>query len=129
MRNLLAATGAAVAFSFTFAGASPATAPVPSSMLRPAAANVLPTPVTVTMREFVLVLSRKTVPRGKVVFHLRNRGEIAHKFRIKGVTSARVAPGANLDFTVRFTAAGQYKYICPMPGHAKAGQRGTLTVK
>ena len=125
MRNLLAATGAAVAFSLTFAGVSPATAPVTPSM--PAAANV--TTVTVTMREYTFVLSRKAVPRGKVVFQLRNRGEIAHKFRIKGVTSVRVAPGANRVLRVTFTRAGKYKYVCPISGHAIAGQRGVLTVK
>jgi uncharacterized cupredoxin-like copper-binding protein len=45
-----------------------------------------------------------------------------------GKTSAVVVPGANKTLRVTIASKGVYKYICPMPGHAMAGQRGKLTV-
>lgn len=58
------------------------------------------------------------------------------------MTAAPSFPGAALWFlgspgdgmragTLAFTAAapGSYQYLCPVPGHARAGMAGALTVR
>lgn len=77
---------------------------------------------------FEFVLSRKSVPKGKVIFTLVNRGQIAHDFAIDGKTSKLYQPGKTGSLTVVFRKAGRYPYKCTVPGHAEAGMEGVLTV-
>lgn len=49
---------------------------------------------------FEFVLSKKTVPTGKVIFTLVNRGQIAHDFSIEGKTSKLYGPGKSGTLTV-----------------------------
>lgn len=78
---------------------------------------------------FEFVLSKKTVPRGRVIFTLMNRGQIAHDFAIDGKTSKLYQPGRKGSLTVVFRKAGSYPYKCTVPGHAEAGMKGVLTVR
>jgi plastocyanin len=64
-----------------------------------------------------------------VTVSLANHDLFWHTFTIERL-------GVNLDVpvggtrTVTFTAAaGTYKFICTIPGHAAAGMRGTLIVR
>lgn len=84
--------------------------------------------VSVTATEFSFKLSKASVPHGKVVFTVANRGKVAHDFSIGGKTSSLVAPGKSTRLTVRL-AAGKLLYVCTVPGHAAAGMKGNLTVK
>jgi uncharacterized cupredoxin-like copper-binding protein len=84
--------------------------------------------VTVTATEFSFRLSKASVPHGKVVFRVANRGKVAHDFSISGKTSSLVAPGKSTTLTVTL-AAGKLLYVCTVPGHAAAGMKGNLTVK
>jgi plastocyanin len=66
---------------------------------------------------------------GRVTVSLANHDLFWHTFTIERL-------GVNLDVpvggtrTVTFTAAaGTYKFICTIPGHAAAGMRGTLIVR
>jgi len=85
------------------------------------------TTVTVTMKEFKFVLSKRAVPHGTVVFKLVNRGALAHDFKIGGKKSPLIGKGktGTLRVTLR---AGSQRYLCTVPGHAAAGMKGTLRV-
>ena len=85
------------------------------------------TTVTVTMKEFKFVLSKKTVPHGKVTFKLLNKGTIPHDFAIAGKKSKLVGKGKTSLFTVTLRA-GKLSYKCTVPGHAAAGMKGVLKV-
>ena len=92
---------------------------------RPSAATA--TTVTVTMKEFKFVLSKKTVPHGTVTFKLVNKGKLKHDFKISGKKSKLISPGKSgkLILTLK---KGKLSYLCTVPGHAAAGMKGKLTV-
>jgi uncharacterized cupredoxin-like copper-binding protein len=77
---------------------------------------------------FEFVLSKKTVPKGTVVFTLVNRGQIAHDFAITGKKSKLIQPGKSGLLKVVFRKAGRYPYKCTVPGHAEAGMKGVIKV-
>ncbi len=59
-----------------------------------------------------------------------NQGVIDHGFKIEGlVEETNIKPGqtATIEFTP--TKAGEYRYICAVPGHEPAGMVGTLLVE
>jgi uncharacterized cupredoxin-like copper-binding protein len=99
-----------------------AAAPVAAS---PSAAKA--TTITVKMKEFKFILSKKTVPHGAVTFKLVNIGKLAHDFRIAGKTSKLIQPGKTGKFVVTLKK-GKLTYNCPVPGHTAAGMKGKLTV-
>ena len=84
--------------------------------------------VAVTATEFRFDLSRTSVPHGRVVFTLVNKGKIAHNFFIDGKSTPLVSPGKSAKLTVTLTT-GKFVYVCTVPGHAAAGMKGTLTVE
>jgi uncharacterized cupredoxin-like copper-binding protein len=73
-------------------------------------------------------LSRKSVPRGSVVFTVTNRGRSTHDFRIAGKKVKTLRAGQRAKLTVALAKAGKYPYVCTLPGHAAAGMKGVLTV-
>jgi uncharacterized cupredoxin-like copper-binding protein len=85
------------------------------------------TTVTVTMREFKFVLSKRTVPRGTVTFKLVNKGALPHDFKIAGKKSKLIAAKKSGVLKVTLTK-GSKPYLCTVPGHAAAGMKGTLKV-
>jgi uncharacterized cupredoxin-like copper-binding protein len=86
------------------------------------------TRVAVAAKEFRFALSRRAVPVGKVVFVVTNKGKIAHDFRIAGKKTPVIAPGHHATLTVVFKHAGEFSYVCTLPGHAAAGMKGALHV-
>jgi uncharacterized cupredoxin-like copper-binding protein len=84
--------------------------------------------VTVVAKEFSFTLSKRSVPVGTVIFTVVNRGKITHNFKIAGKTTKKLKPGQRTTLTVKFTKKGRYAYLCTLPGHAKLGMRGVLTV-
>jgi uncharacterized cupredoxin-like copper-binding protein len=82
--------------------------------------------VTVTATEFKFKLSKLSVPHGTVVFTVVNKGKIPHDFKINGKKTALVKPGKSAKLSVTF-AKGKFKYLCPVPGHAALGMKGTFT--
>jgi uncharacterized cupredoxin-like copper-binding protein len=115
MKRITLALGVALA---ALVVAAPVTA-------RPAAAPA--TTVTVTMKDFKYVLSKKTVPHGKVTFKLVNKGQVAHDFKIAGKKSKLIKPRKTGFLTVTLKA-GKVPYVCTVKGHATAGMKGTLRV-
>jgi uncharacterized cupredoxin-like copper-binding protein len=92
---------------------------------RPSAATA--TTVTVTMKEFKFVLSKKTVPHGTVTFKLVNKGKLKHDFKIAGKKSKLISPGKSGKLIVTLKK-GKLSYLCTVAGHAAAGMKGKLTV-
>lgn len=92
-----------------------------------AGATTQTTAVAVSATEFKFRLSKASVPHGKVVFTLVNKGKLAHDFWIGGKTSPLVQPGKSARLTVTL-GAGKLLYLCTVPGHSAAGMKGTLTV-
>jgi uncharacterized cupredoxin-like copper-binding protein len=78
--------------------------------------------------ELRFTLSKKTVPRGAVVFQVTNKGSLPHDFEIGGKKTQLLAPGESQTLKVIFPRAGRYPYLCTVPGHATAGMKGTLVV-
>jgi uncharacterized cupredoxin-like copper-binding protein len=115
MKRITLALGVALA---ALVVAAPVTA-------RPAAATA--TTVTVTMKEFKYVLSKKTVPHGKVTFKLVNKGKLPHDLKIAGKKSKLIKPRKTGFLTVTLKA-GKVPYVCTVKGHAIAGMKGTLRV-
>jgi uncharacterized cupredoxin-like copper-binding protein len=87
------------------------------------------TGVSVKASEFKYALSTKTVGKGSVTFTIKNTGKVNHDLKINNKVSRLVKPGKSTSFTVKFSKAGKYSYLCTVPGHAAAGMKGTLTVK
>src|SRR5688572_5323836 len=85
------------------------------------------TTVTVTMKEFKFVFSKRTVPRGAVTFKLVNKGAAPHDLKIAGKKSKMIGAGKTGLVKVTLTK-GSKAYICTVPGHAAAGMKGTLKV-
>jgi uncharacterized cupredoxin-like copper-binding protein len=106
-------------------------------------ASTKSTSVTVTAgkpSEFRFTLSKKTVPHGAVVFHVKNSGNIPHDFKIcasskgglkntcTGKTTKLLSHGQSATLTYTFKTKGTYEYLCTVAGHAAAGMKGDLKV-
>jgi len=90
--------------------------------------------------EHSLRLTPRTVPAGKVVFKVQNRGRKPHRFVIcsssKGGTANScpgrgtrlLAPGKSASLAVTLTG-GRFEYLDSVAGNAKAGAKGVLVVK
>jgi uncharacterized cupredoxin-like copper-binding protein len=87
------------------------------------------TTVRVTATEMKFALSKRTVPKGTVVFNVVNRGKLPHDFKIAGKKSPVLRAGKSGKLTARFAKAGRYPYLCTIPGHAAAGMKGVLVVR
>jgi hypothetical protein len=114
-----------------------------------AAACVLPVAIAVARpparllvyaQEWSLWASRPSVPAGRVVVQLWNRGQDAHDLRVRRVDArGRMSGGvlASMRTTLPGTIstaswhlrAGRYELYCAMPGHMKLGMRARLTVR
>jgi uncharacterized cupredoxin-like copper-binding protein len=89
--------------------------------------SVKVTTVTVTMKEFKFILSRKTVPHGKIIFKLVNKGALVHDFMIATKKSLHIPPHKTGKLVVTL-AKGLHRYKCTIDSHARFGMKGTLKV-
>ena len=86
------------------------------------------TTVAVTMgkpTEFHILLSKKTVPHGTVVFKVTNKGKLSHDFKIGAKKTPLLKPGKSASITVTLKA-GSWPYKCTVAGHASYGMKGVL---
>ena len=66
---------------------------------------------------------------GSVTFEVTNNGQTDHNFSIEGLSGTdMLPPGESASLTIPDLKAGEYTYICEVPGHAGGGMKGTLTV-
>ncbi|HET6172282.1 MAG TPA: cupredoxin domain-containing protein [Gaiellales bacterium] len=86
------------------------------------------TTITVGATEFKFTLSKKSAPKGTVVFKVTNKGKVAHDFKINGKTTPLLKPKKSATLTVKFPKTGKFPYLCTVPGHAAAGMKGTFTI-
>jgi len=114
-------------------------AALPAGVAATAAAAAAPAHLLVYAQEWSLWPSRTSVPAGKVIVQLWNRGQDAHDLRIRKLDARGQMIGPVLD-EVRITlsghvsqatwhlTAGRYELYCSMPGHLKMGMHARLTV-
>jgi hypothetical protein len=91
------------------------------------------TTVRVTLREYRISLSARTLPAGTVVVVVHNAGKIAHRLSVSGPglhtkTTPAIAPGATRSLTVRL-GGGSFSLWCPIANHASLGMKTTLTLR
>ncbi len=108
-------------------------------------ASHVTTVITVTAgkpTELAFKLSKSSsIATGKVTFKVTNQGALAHNFKVctlavtsssknacVGKSTAMLKKGQSAVLTVNITKAGQYEYLCTVPGHASAGMKGLVGV-
>jgi uncharacterized cupredoxin-like copper-binding protein len=69
-----------------------------------------------------------TAPAGAIAIELTNDASIPHNVSVEGQTSETISGGDTTALELDLEA-GEYDFICAVPGHAEAGMRGTLTVE
>ena len=99
-----------------------------SSLARSDSTAVATTVVKVKAKDFLFVLSKKSVLHGKVKFVITNPSPAVHDFAIAGKKSKLVQPGKSTTLTVVFKKKGKYPYKCTVDSHAKLGMKGVLKV-
>lgn len=125
MKRILVGSIAVVAIAFygaaAHAGRQPAVAKSPQST------KLLKT-VTVTEKEFKIILSSKSAKRGIVVFKVKNVGALPHDFSINGRKTPLLSHGKSNTLRVTFLRKGTYPYKCTVSGHAALGMKGVFTI-
>jgi hypothetical protein len=104
-----------------------------------ASASRPPARMLVYAQEWSLYPSRSTVPAGRVVAQLWNRGEDAHDLRIRRLDrrgrmvgraqGVRVTQSGQLRQASWRLKRGRYELYCSMPGHLKLGMHSRLVVR
>lgn len=118
------------------AGASRASAAHRGARTR---AHRYPARLLVYAQEWSLSPSRATLPAGRVIVQLWNRGMDAHDLRARRLNAAGSMVGHT--YAVRLTqpghvhsatwtlAPGRYQLYCSLPGHMARGMRVRITVR
>ena len=97
-----------------------------------------PARMLVYAQEWSLWSSRPTVPAGRVVVQLWNRGQDAHDLVVRRLSHGHMVGGAQgvgvtqsgaLSQASWRLAPGRYELFCSMPGHLKKGMHTTLVVR
>jgi plastocyanin len=117
------------------APAGPTTGP-PGEGETPASTGPAHVQVTAEDTEaFRFVLSRATVPAGKVEIEFVNHGQDEHNLNAEETSEGSVvgsipntAPNAHPTVTLDMRA-GSYTLFCSLPGHEAKGMKATLTVE
>jgi uncharacterized cupredoxin-like copper-binding protein len=98
-----------------------------------------PAHMLVYAQEWSLWPSRTSVPAGRVVVQLWNRGQDAHDLRIRHVDRRGRMSGATQGVAVTLSGGltqaswhlkpGRYELYCSMPGHRARGMHAVITVR
>ena len=103
-----------------------------------AAHRVYPARLLVYAQEWSLSPSRATLPAGRVVVQLWNRGMDPHDLRARRLVDGQMVGhtfAVHLTLPGRVSTAtwtlgpGRYQLYCSLPGHMKAGMRVQITVR
>ncbi len=83
---------------------------------------------------FRFVLSRPSVPAGKVIIEFVNHGQDEHNLHVVEPAEGseqgalpNTAPNAHPSLTLDLRH-GNYTFFCSLPGHEAAGMKATLVV-
>ncbi|MGI8492781.1 MAG: cupredoxin domain-containing protein [Acidimicrobiales bacterium] len=99
----------------------------------PSSASGSATPITVTLTEFHIALSRPASTPGTYSLTVVNSGRTVHSLEVDGpgVSDRKLAselqPGQRASLTVTLQA-GSYELYCPVDGHKQLGMDTSLTV-
>lgn len=91
----------------------------------------LATTVELNMVDIAFEPTELTIPANTdVTMNLTNSGNLPHAFQLEdgSVESSELASGESETLTLNLPA-GEYPFICPVPGHADAGMVGILIVE
>src|SRR4051812_50130106 len=69
-------------------------------------------------------LSKASAPAGKVVFKVKNGGNLSHDFKIAGKKTPLLSGGKSATLTVTPKKGKSYPYECTLPRHPPAGMKG-----
>jgi plastocyanin len=84
----------------------------------------------VDLRRFVIEPAVLEAPAGDLQLRVTNVDpEFAHDLVVLGKGTRPLAPGQTQVLQIPDAAAGEYRMWCDVPGHASAGQVGTLVLK
>ncbi|HEV8636835.1 MAG TPA: cupredoxin domain-containing protein [Chloroflexota bacterium] len=89
---------------------------------------------TITLSEFHIKPKGVDAVVGKpITITVQNAGKIEHNLELDPTVSdvpllAVLGPGESKTVTFTPKAAGAFRYVCAIPGHAPAGMAGMLTV-
>jgi FtsP/CotA-like multicopper oxidase with cupredoxin domain len=88
------------------------------------------TTVEVMLKDFAFEPATINVPTDGAVLKLMNHGAQVHNLAVPslGIKSVDVKPGETAELDIPATPAGNYKVVCPQPGHEGAGMVGALVV-
>ena len=111
----------------------------PCRRVAAAATTSAPAHLLVYAQEWSLWPSRTSVPAGKVIVQLWNRGQDAHDLRIRrldahgqmvgpALDGVRITLSGHVNQATWYLKAGRYELYCSMPGHLKMGMHARLTV-
>lgn len=111
-----------------------------AGLVSPAAARApkRPARMLVYAQEWSLWPSRSSLPAGKVVVQLWNRGQDAHDLRVRRLRHGKAtgpAQGVKVTLSGALSQAtwslkpGRYVLYCSMPGHYAKGMHTTLVVR
>jgi uncharacterized cupredoxin-like copper-binding protein len=100
--------------------------------------HVYPARLLVYAQEWSLSPSRASLPAGRVVVQLWNRGMDPHDLRARRLVAGQMVghtyavhltrPG-RVSTATWTLAPGRYQLYCSLPGHMKAGMRVQITVR
>jgi plastocyanin len=66
---------------------------------------------------------------GDITIKVHNSGKIEHNLSFGELGATKMlAPGAGATLKLSSVGAGEYEFVCEVPGHAQAGMTGVLTV-
>jgi uncharacterized cupredoxin-like copper-binding protein len=125
MKRIL--VGSIAVCAIAFYGATAQAGRQPAASKSPQSTKLLKT-VTVTEKEFKIILSAKSAKRGIVVFKVKNVGALPHDFSISGRKTKLLKHGQSDTLRVTFLRKGSYPYKCTVSGHAKLGMKGVFTI-
>jgi len=130
---------------FVPAAAAAAFAVAPAALAHEAGATVNVTAGKPS--NFAFTLSAKSVPHGSITFKVTNGDSagLAHDFKLcsapakstsasslpnacAGKATAMIGKGGSATLAVTVAKAGNYEYLCTVPGHAAGGMKGILKV-
>jgi nitrite reductase (NO-forming) len=87
------------------------------------------TVVDVSLGRFVIEPAALSALAGDLQLRVTNTDpDLEHDLVVHGKGTRRLAPGESQTLEIPDVAAGEYPMWCDVPGHAAAGQTGTLIV-
>jgi FtsP/CotA-like multicopper oxidase with cupredoxin domain len=88
------------------------------------------TVVEIELSEFAITPATPTIPSGKVILKVTNKGSMVHNLSLPslGKKTTDLQPGATEELNLGTVADGTYDMLCEIAGHAASGMTGKVTI-